>query len=235
MDGTPAAEAALPHALGFAARCRAQLWLLTVCDPAELRLEKGRRQTDQLSSLALRLHARTRLLCGSPAQEIVREADYIAPELIVMGTRPGAGIGGVANQVMRQAPCPVLIVREQAQRSREQLAAALAGDYPRYRSILLPVDGTAIAERSLKTGRALARSDEGELTLVQVQDAVYLQALADDPDGRLHTVPCSGSLGDQVVEQDPDLVILSSPQNDVLQKALCPVLVLRSEPGAALL
>jgi len=57
-----------------------------------------------------------RLAEGDPAAEIVRMAQKIECDLIVMGThgRTGLGrllMGSVAEMVLREAPCPVLTVR----------------------------------------------------------------------------------------------------------------------------
>ena len=53
---------------------------------------------------------------GAPAEEILRAAQAVKANLIVMGTHGRTGLarllaGSVAEQVMRRAPCPVLTVR----------------------------------------------------------------------------------------------------------------------------
>jgi nucleotide-binding universal stress UspA family protein len=57
------------------------------------------------------------VLSGGPYIEIVRMAQRIRADLIVMGAHGTAGakpvlMGSVAEQVMREAPCSVLTVRE---------------------------------------------------------------------------------------------------------------------------
>jgi nucleotide-binding universal stress UspA family protein len=59
-------------------------------------------------------------LTGSPAEEIVRCAREFGCDLLVMGTHGRSGIGhlalgSVAEAVIRAAPCPVLVVRPQAE------------------------------------------------------------------------------------------------------------------------
>lgn len=59
---------------------------------------------------------RRRLLAGVPYQAIVKKARDEGFDLIVMGTHGRKGLshllmGSVAEQVVRQAPCPVIIVR----------------------------------------------------------------------------------------------------------------------------
>ena len=61
---------------------------------------------------------------GDPAGDVVRIADEEKCEMIVMGTHGRTGLtrllmGSVAEQIVRRAPCPVLIYRE----TTESLAA----------------------------------------------------------------------------------------------------------------
>jgi len=56
------------------------------------------------------------LFVGNPAEEILRVAQAIKADLIVMGTHGRTGLswllmGSVAEQVLRKAPCPVVTVR----------------------------------------------------------------------------------------------------------------------------
>jgi nucleotide-binding universal stress UspA family protein len=63
------------------------------------------------------LGVQTRHLSGSPPRMIVQFAKGIAADLVVMGTHGRSGLsravlGSVAEEVVRRAPCPVLVVRE---------------------------------------------------------------------------------------------------------------------------
>ena len=63
------------------------------------------------------LEARTKLLTGNPAKEIVGYADSIDADLIVVGSHWHAPsrarlLGSVSRGVLRRTQCPVLIVRE---------------------------------------------------------------------------------------------------------------------------
>jgi nucleotide-binding universal stress UspA family protein len=58
-----------------------------------------------------------RLCEGEPAEEIIRLAGKTRSDLIVMGThgRTGLGrllLGSVAEEVLRRAPCPVLLLKK---------------------------------------------------------------------------------------------------------------------------
>jgi nucleotide-binding universal stress UspA family protein len=64
---------------------------------------------------------------GNPSAEIVRTAQEINADLIVLGTHGRKGLshvlmGSVAERVARHAPCPVLIVREKSERERSKRA-----------------------------------------------------------------------------------------------------------------
>jgi nucleotide-binding universal stress UspA family protein len=70
-------------------------------------------QLDRLAAPRDDVRAEHRLAEGDAAAEIVRVADEIKADLVVMGThgRTGLGrllMGSVAEQVVRKAPCPVL-------------------------------------------------------------------------------------------------------------------------------
>ena len=58
-----------------------------------------------------------RLLKGSPADEIIKLAEHLDVEMIVMGTHGRSGLarvlrGSVAEAVLRRATCPVLTVKQ---------------------------------------------------------------------------------------------------------------------------
>jgi nucleotide-binding universal stress UspA family protein len=59
----------------------------------------------------------TRILCGSPEQAIVEEAENWGADLIVVGSH-GYGfwertlLGSVSNAIVNHAPCSVLVVRK---------------------------------------------------------------------------------------------------------------------------
>ena len=81
--------------------------------------EADRSSLDEAERLAAErgIFARTRLLAGDPAREIVAYADEIDADLIVVGSRGlgaigGALLGSVSHKLLREARRPVLVVRE---------------------------------------------------------------------------------------------------------------------------
>jgi nucleotide-binding universal stress UspA family protein len=68
-------------------------------------------------------------MSDKPAEEIVRYANHHDIDLIVMGTHGRKSvahliIGSVAERVVREAPCPVLTVRERQHERRQDTAHA---------------------------------------------------------------------------------------------------------------
>lgn len=85
-------------------------------DAYNAHLESGRRLLSRARErLPASVPIKTVLAEGDPAAEIVRVANQVAADLIVIGTHARghvarAILGSVADGVMRHAPCPVLTV-----------------------------------------------------------------------------------------------------------------------------
>jgi nucleotide-binding universal stress UspA family protein len=80
------------------------------------------RALDRLQSLregvaASGVNADAGMRTGVPYQEIIGEAEKVAPDLIVVGTQGATGIaryllGSTAERVLRHSSCPVLVARD---------------------------------------------------------------------------------------------------------------------------
>jgi len=158
LDGSPRAERALD--LLPALPCRDVL-LLRVTG-----VEGERDAADYLSPIAADLAARgmaveARTVVGDPAERIVEAA--AAVDLIAMTSR-GRGAGGqllfgsVADRVARHAPAPTLIVR-----AGDDVALPAADG-----RIVVPLDGSPVADRAIRLARALGQSQGRPLHLVGV-------------------------------------------------------------------
>jgi nucleotide-binding universal stress UspA family protein len=100
---------------------------------------------------------------GDAAEEILRAAEDIGSDLVVLGTHGRTGLrrlvaGSIAEAVLRKARCPVLALRAQA---------VPRGEEPT-RVILHPTDFSNAAEASLKVARLLARDHGARLILLHV-------------------------------------------------------------------
>jgi len=87
-------------------------------------------------------------------------------DLIVMATHARRGmarafLGGVADRLIRETEIPILIVRPPS------LATELV-DGPCYKRIIVPLDGSALAERSLEPVTALAEAEHAQVTLLRI-------------------------------------------------------------------
>ncbi len=130
-DLSPTSEAATTAALDLAATLGARLLAVSVIDPGSLRLPGGRfrQRVDQVRSerehVAQSLVARGRSIGvavdflvweGDPGEAIIEAARAENADMIVVGShgRGAVGrflIGSVSDHVVRNAPCPVLVVR----------------------------------------------------------------------------------------------------------------------------
>jgi len=129
----------------------------------------------------------TRIEDGDPASIILDIAEKESYDLIVMSTHGYSGLtrwmmGSVAEKVLRRAPCPVMVVRK----SRP------------IRKLLIPLDGSALAENSLQLGINVAGHFDAQLTLLQVVPAMESGLLGSD--GRELAMGAAKSYLNQVLE-----------------------------------
>ena len=104
--------------------------------------------------------------CGSAADVILEEIEAAHADLVVMTTHGRGGLGrslygSVADEVLRRADIPILLVPTAA-------PEAQAGDRPR--RVLVALDGSELAEASLEPAVDLARALGADLALLRVVD-----------------------------------------------------------------
>jgi nucleotide-binding universal stress UspA family protein len=105
-------------------------------------------------------HVSTKLVAGSPWQQIVELAESEPTDLIVIGTHGRTGLarvllGSVAEKVVRHAPCATLAVHPQ--------------DEPkRWARVLCPIDFSDGSQQATELAAELVESDGGEITLLHV-------------------------------------------------------------------
>lgn len=98
---------------------------------------------------------------GYPSEQILQRAKELKAGLIVMGSHGRTGmarlrLGSVAEDVVREARCPVLIVKP----SNEN------GPPPAIQNILCPVNFTSLAQQSMEISSELARAFRARLWIV---------------------------------------------------------------------
>jgi universal stress protein A len=152
IDFSEASDAALRYAADMAQTFGARLYLLHVPGKTgenfEASFPVGRVETaaqERLTALLSqeeleRLRPAYASRIGKPAEEIVRYADACEVDLIIMGTHGRSGVahlvmGSVAEQVVRSAECPVLLVRRPKGAFRESHAPVRAVDTAGVRTV----------------------------------------------------------------------------------------------------
>jgi nucleotide-binding universal stress UspA family protein len=115
------------------------------------------------------IHAEAQMREGETAAEILRAAQELPADLIVMGTHGRTGferwvLGSVAETVLRRAPCPVLTV------------PAHAADRPEamfFKRILCATDFSPASEAALRYAVSLAQEAESNLMVVHVLEGAH--------------------------------------------------------------
>lgn len=175
LDGSDTSEIALPCALHIAQAHAATVILARIVEhlgdsapglPLEVLPELQRkaetRALNYLETRSARFAPLPVVICnpiGSPRDEIGRLAESHQCDLIVMASHAHDGLqhwllGSVAEGVLRQSPCPVLLVRPQAPPAAQ------------FKRILVPVDGSAASFSILEKLPALL-APGGRITLMQ--------------------------------------------------------------------
>ncbi|HEU5169919.1 MAG TPA: universal stress protein [Gemmatimonadales bacterium] len=183
LDGSALAEEALPIAATLARRRHARLHLVSVQIPffplgsglevadltekAEQAIHEGIRQ--HLCTVAQRIAASygvtvtSAVLDGAPAPRLAEYARSNGISLIVMTTHGRSGfsrfwLGSVADQLLRRATVPVLLLRGDERRGLGT-----------FQSVLVALDGAPDTEAVLEPAAAVATPMEGaEWTLLRV-------------------------------------------------------------------
>jgi nucleotide-binding universal stress UspA family protein len=182
LDGSDAAERAVPVAVELARRTDAALRLVHVhmplaADPIHveglpvidehmhsLRREHEQAYLDQARQrLAAGVAGSAALLDGPVAATVAADAKASGARLIAMTSHGRGGLerawlGSVADELARVSPVPLLLVRPEPG----------SAPYP-FRRILVPLDGSALAESILVHAVALARLEaDSEIILLDV-------------------------------------------------------------------
>lgn len=184
LDGTPVAEHALPTAIALARRAGAKLRLVyvhdlmdCVSDPIQLlsltyrATELVRERVDYLSQLVQRIErshsisVRATLVRSERMEAKLCEITQ-STDLVVMAVRPRNWwtnvTGNVVNRLAPQLVCPLLVV------PGYQSPVDLTGE-PLPTEVVVPLDGSAVAEQMVATASAMAQLYRARLTLLHVR------------------------------------------------------------------
>jgi len=195
LDGSPFGEAALPWATALAAASRAKLRLVLVhrspppvwSDEAarlftRVELAMRRSERDYLRRHAAhvrrvsRIQVATAVLDGPVARTLLEYVTDCGAALVVMGTHgrgplQRAWLGSMADEMLRALQIPFLLVRPV---EGGPAVPAMFADG----ELLVPLDGSGLAEAVLPPAAGIARVFDAPVTLLQVVPPVVL---ATDP------------------------------------------------------
>lgn len=180
LDGSRLARRVVPHAATLALATGARLHLLSVQEDSQLDLqffyqahalrisqEIQFRLARYLELVAGRLRQQglevaTEVVPGRAAEEIARAARRVEAGIVAISTHGRSGLGrwaqgSVAQEVIRSVATPLLVLRP----------AARGGDAPRYQRLLVPLDGSPVAEAALPVAVDVARATGARLLLAQ--------------------------------------------------------------------
>jgi nucleotide-binding universal stress UspA family protein len=200
LDGSPFGEYALPLALGIARRAGAEVELIHVYTlpipsvltnglvvpvpvepPPEQAWERARAYLDQLAdclSERWEVPIEPVVRAGAAADTLYHHALASNTDLVVMTTH-GYGplsrlwLGSVADQLMRRLPMPLLLVwpHEAALDLLEEVHEQA------FQHVLIPLDGSPLAEEVLEPAMALGKLMDAEYTLLQAIDPPLFRSI----------------------------------------------------------
>jgi nucleotide-binding universal stress UspA family protein len=168
LDGSAASTAVVPDAVALARQAEGSVVLAQVLPPgspdAAIAAARAR-----LGGLATAIEgegiaATTVLLEGAPAEQIVSFVAGNGIDVVALGSRGAWGDdgglhGSVADAIIRQSPVPTLVRRVPPD---QPTSSAM-----RFQRLLVPLDGTTLAERAVPHAVALANVTGGRVLLLQ--------------------------------------------------------------------
>ena len=188
LDGSEEAKAALPYAVALATS-GTQITLLTVIPGptevigvgGELAVSGDQAASDEANQTRAELEqvatglrqsghtVQTLVVSGDPAASIITTANDLDASLIVMTTHGRGAVGrliygSVADAVARDAQVPVMVVR-----AREAVSGPVG-----ITRLVVPVDGSPLAEESLPVATAISRRLGTPIHLISVVNPIDL-------------------------------------------------------------
>jgi nucleotide-binding universal stress UspA family protein len=165
LDGSELAEVVLKYATELVGMMSLELILLHICKPHVAEMSPVHRAYIQqhISKIAedakeaerkqgtdkefKKVTVRGEIFVGHPAEEIIRYAEKEKVDLILMASHGLSGVkrwalGSIADKVLRAANAPVWLIRP-------DIPTDIAGDKLSRRNLLIPLDGSRLAESVL--------------------------------------------------------------------------------------
>jgi nucleotide-binding universal stress UspA family protein len=198
LDGSPLSESILPYAVSLAESLGTPIELLHVIDLdllrtyfntpqgrpiAEVEKQMKAHATEYLqklaASLSKALNIRQTVALGSAQMMIVAQAEKENGTLLAMATRGHSGVkrwffGSVADKVLHSATTPLLLFKGSPERN--------LGKDATIKRVLVPLDGSGLAEQVLSHVTILAKAMNLEVELMRIYSLpMTVGALASPP------------------------------------------------------
>lgn len=183
LDGSAFGNGALPVALTLASRSDAEVHLVHVSEPtlfsegesayephrsAHLQRNMRARVTTMAAQLTRRasLRVEAEFLDGQAVPTLQRYLENGRHDLVVMMTHGRGGLsrawlGSVADGLIRRAPVPLLLLRQDTEWLRDAVE-------PLFRRVLIPLDGSLMAEEVLDHVFSLGTPEVTEYVILSV-------------------------------------------------------------------
>jgi nucleotide-binding universal stress UspA family protein len=181
LDGSATAEAVLPYAEAFAAGFKTSVELMSVIDIGAMTTHLAADKVHHLDTIIAteeknsasylenvakifsRFPTDCRIVRGKPAETILETTSKDRDTLIAMATHGRSGakrwlLGSVAEKVLRGTTNPLFLVRAAEAKTSPQRII---------NSIVVPLDGSSLAEQILPTVSIWAQSLDVEVTLIR--------------------------------------------------------------------
>jgi nucleotide-binding universal stress UspA family protein len=179
LDGSQLAEETLPYCRQLAGRLDLDLDFIHVCTPSEIQMfsivrmyvektaESVRQQIQDIQTATAgkkgfrAIKVTGKVVTGYPAEEILKYANENKIDIILLATHGASGIrswavGSVAYQVLHASKVPVWLVRS-------GIPEEIVYDkWPR-KTLLVPLDGSKLAESALEHAEALVKQRGTEI------------------------------------------------------------------------
>jgi nucleotide-binding universal stress UspA family protein len=181
LDGSNAAEMVLPYAEELATKFNSEIALVSVAEPTPAESDHlflaylktiQEKVRAELSDWGARAEPRVdvEVLVGKPADQILTYAADKNMSLVVMASRGRSGegpwlLGNIAAKVLRATTKPVLLVRKEAPAEGVKRKGLI-------RRILVPLDGSKVAEQIVSHAEELAKVMGGDVILFQAYESV---------------------------------------------------------------
>lgn len=182
LDGSPLAEHSLAFLPALARGGRVRARLLAVVDEThdshDLReIEAGEHERHAMTAYLRDIQEKLEkqpgvsteieVKAGVPAEIILERAEALSPDLLIISTHGRSGVarwrrGSVADKVIRGVTCSILVVGPKAAEEGDWLETEST---PAFDNILVPLDGSPLAEQALPIAQSFASSFEAKLHL----------------------------------------------------------------------